>query len=79
MAYSYWVTGKHTQSAVFDLYFRKNPFQGQFTVFAGLIESLKFIKNFKFRDLDIAFLKERLKNCKPEFFDYLANLDCSEV
>ena len=57
MAYAYWKNGTHARIAAFDLLFRKNPFNGEFTVFAGLEECLRFISNFRFTGADIAFLR----------------------
>ncbi|XP_031108014.1 nicotinate phosphoribosyltransferase 2-like isoform X3 [Ipomoea triloba] len=80
MAYAYWKAGKHNERAVFDLYFRKNPFGGEYTIFAGLEECIKLIANFKFREDDIAFLRQSLpSSCEDGFFEYLRSIDCSDV
>ncbi|TVU14505.1 hypothetical protein EJB05_37979 [Eragrostis curvula] len=79
MAYAYWKAGKHADRAVFDLYFRKNPFGGEFTVFAGLEECVKFIANFKFTEDDITFLQSVMPTCEGAFFGYLREIDCSDV
>uniref|UniRef100_A0A6B2L189 Nicotinate phosphoribosyltransferase n=1 Tax=Arcella intermedia TaxID=1963864 RepID=A0A6B2L189_9EUKA len=79
MCYAYWKCGKSEQEAVFDLYFRTPPFDGEYTIFCGLEEALKYINAFKFSAADIEFLKTRMKDCEPEFFDYLGKLDCSKV
>ena len=57
MAYGYWKSGKHRDKAVFDLFFRKNPFGGEFTIFAGLEEVIRSLHAFKFTDDDIAYLR----------------------
>lgn len=48
MAYAYWKSGKINDEAVFDLFFRVSPFHGEFTVFAGLEEVMKFLENFRY-------------------------------
>jgi len=42
MAFAYWRNNVHEKPAVFDLFFRKNPFGGEFTIFAGLEEVVCF-------------------------------------
>ncbi|XP_074308783.1 nicotinate phosphoribosyltransferase 2-like [Silene latifolia] len=80
MAYAYWKAGKHTERAVFDLFFRKSPFGGEYTVFAGLEECVRFIANFKFTEEDIDFIRDAMPGkCEEGFLDYLRKLDCSEV
>jgi nicotinate phosphoribosyltransferase len=48
------------------MYFRKNPFGGEFTVFAGLEECVKFIGNFKFTEQDISFLQSVMPTCEVQ-------------
>ena len=74
MAYAYW------KSAVFDLFFRKNPFSGEFTIFAGLEECVKFLYNFRYSESDIVYLKKILPPyVEEEFFHYLKNLTVKDV
>uniref|UniRef100_A0A0E0D999 Nicotinate phosphoribosyltransferase n=1 Tax=Oryza meridionalis TaxID=40149 RepID=A0A0E0D999_9ORYZ len=79
MAYAYWKAGKHLDRAVFDLYFRKNPFGGEFTIFGGLEECIRFIANFKLTDTEIIFLRSAMPTCEDGFFEYLSSIDCSDV
>ncbi|KAG9151458.1 hypothetical protein Leryth_015073 [Lithospermum erythrorhizon] len=80
MAYAYWKASKHNERAVFDLYYRKNPFGGEYTIFAGLEECIRLIANFTLQDDDISFIRESLpSSCEDAFFDYLKGIDCSDV
>ncbi|KAJ1372637.1 Nicotinate phosphoribosyltransferase [Parelaphostrongylus tenuis] len=80
MCYGYWLAGKHDESAVFDLFFRENPFHGEFTIFAGFEECLRFVENFRFNNSDIEFIREILsEDCDPDFLQYLTHLDCSKL
>lgn len=56
--YAYWKVGRHEEEATFDLFFRKNPFKGEFTIFAGLDEVLRFVENYKITKEQIRFLRE---------------------
>ena len=79
-AYAYWKSGKINDVASFDLYFRKNPFKGEFTIFAGLSDCLKFLENFHYSETDINYLKTVLpSNVEQEFYDFLQQLTPREV
>ncbi|XP_040171998.1 nicotinate phosphoribosyltransferase isoform X2 [Anopheles arabiensis] len=80
MAYAYWKSGKIDDHAVFDLFFRTNPFQGEFTIFAGLEECLKFLDSFHYSETDIEYLKHALpQGIEDEFFEYLSQLTAKDV
>lgn len=80
MAYAYWKSGKINDVAVFDLFFRKNPFNGEFTIFAGLEECLKFLKAFHYSHSDIEYLKTSLPTIiEEEFYIYLSQLNTKDI
>ena len=71
-ANGYFESGKAQEIAYFDLYFRKVPDRGGFAVFAGLAQIVDAIKNFRFADEELEFLKSE-KNFSDDFIDYLRN------
>lgn len=70
MAQGYFLEGKTDQRATFDYFFRKNPFDGGYVIFAGLNELLKTLTDFRFQESEIRYLKD--EGFKPEFLDYLS-------
>ncbi|XP_030765524.1 nicotinate phosphoribosyltransferase-like [Sitophilus oryzae] len=80
MAYAYWKAGKTSANAVFDLFFRKNPFHGEFTIFAGLEECLKFLEKFSYSESDIEYIKQILpSHIEQEFYEYLSSLTAKDL
>src|SRR5512139_26205 len=79
MSYAYWKAGVHEEEAVFDLFFRQNPFHGEFAIYAGLGEKLRLFENFHFTDDHIAYLREQMPQCEKRFFDWLKSVDCSKM
>src|SRR5574344_19662 len=69
MAQGYWKKNMN-QLVVFDMFFRKNPFNGGFSVLAGNETLLDIITSFSFSDSDIAFLKDQ-KIFEDGFLEYL--------
>ncbi len=82
MSYGYWKKGLHEKEAVFHLFFRRRPFNGGFTIAAGLENVVHFLENFRFTDSDLNYLST-LKSAdgsplfSSDFFDYLAGMKFS--
>lgn len=68
MAQVYFRT-KPNGRAVFDYYFRTNPFDGGYTIFAGLENVLEILESLKFSASDISYLEQH--NFEPSFLEYL--------
>ena len=73
MAQTYFANGKKDEQVYFDLFFRKNPFEGGYTITAGLDNIINYIQNFKFEEDDIEYLRS-LGNFSEEFLSYLKTL-----
>ena len=52
---------------------------GEFTIFCGLEECVRFIANFSFSDEQVDYLRSIMPAADPAFFDWLATVDCSKV
>ncbi|MBQ8268223.1 MAG: nicotinate phosphoribosyltransferase [Clostridia bacterium] len=59
MANGYFELGKGDEIAYFDVFFRTLPDGGGFAIAAGLSQVIDYIKNLKFTEEDIAFLREK--------------------
>ena len=79
MAYGYWKAGIHERVAVFYHSFRKAPFNGGYTICAGLGTFIDYLLNFRFTQDDIDYL-EKLTDTQnkalfsTDFLHYLQQL-----
>ncbi|MDR2490158.1 MAG: nicotinate phosphoribosyltransferase [Spirochaetaceae bacterium] len=69
MAQGYWQKGIN-RKAVFEMFFRRIPFKGGFSVFAGLQPLLDKLAHFSFSADDIAYLRS-LDFFTPGFLEWL--------
>lgn len=79
MAYGYWKAGLQTKETVFQLFFRRHPFKGGFTVAAGLEYVIDYIKNFCFDSSDLEYLAtleghDGTRLFPDDFLNYLTTL-----
>lgn len=82
MSYGYWKAGLDKKEAVFHLFFRRRPFNGGFTIAAGLENVVDYLERFRFDESDLAYLAtlrgaDDQPMFEPAFFDYLANMQFS--
>jgi nicotinate phosphoribosyltransferase len=69
MAQGYWKKGMNRRS-IFEMFFRRQPFNGGFSVFAGLEPLIETIRRFSFSAEDIDYLRS-LNIFEDGFLDYL--------
>ena len=70
MANGYFELGKGDEIAYFDVFFRTLPDGGGFAIAAGLAQVIEYIKDLKFTEEDIVFLRSK-GIFSEKFLDYL--------
>ena len=74
MMLTYWEKGIDQRHAIFELYYRKNPFGSGYAVFAGLERSVNYLNALHFSDSDIAYLR-KVEDYPEAFLTYLQQMD----
>lgn len=79
MAYSYWKSGMSQSEGAYHLFFRKNPFEGGYTIAAGLGLAVEYLQNYRLSDSDAEYLSSlRGADGSPllesSFIDYLREM-----
>ena len=69
MAQAYFLSGKGETPATFDYFFRENPFNGGYVIFAGLDDLLSLIEAFRFDEEDVRYLAAQ--GLDKKFLEYL--------
>lgn len=73
MVETYWRDGVHNKKAVFELFFRKLPFGNGYAVFAGIERVIQYIKDFRFTEDDLDYLKNEV-GYADDYLQYLREL-----
>ena len=68
MAYAEFKAKRQDESCVFEAYFRKPPFKGKHTIFAGEDEVMRFLKDYKFTPDHLNYLRLKLPHYHEEFW-----------
>lgn len=76
MMNGYLLEGKAEETMIFDMYFRKNPNDGGYTIICGINEVIDYIENLKFTKDDIDYLRD-LGTFDEKFLQYLQDFKFS--
>lgn len=74
MSNAYFVKNMSDIYAYFDVFFREIPDKGGYVIFAGLEQVINYVKNLKFSDEDISYLRS-LNKFSNEFLNYLSSFE----
>ena len=79
MGHVYWKRGMQNNHAVFEMFFRKNPFKGQYTVLGGISEALAFVRNFRFTDEDVEDIRDMAPEFEEGYLEYLKTVTTENI
>ena len=72
MANGYFVSGGENTRVAFDVFYRRNPDNGGFAIFAGLEQIIEYVENMNFGADDVEYFRQQ--NLFDEnFLNYLSN------
>ena len=72
MMQGYFKNKSANKTAIFDIYYRKNPFGNGYVVSAGLEQVIDYVLNINFSKEDIDFLRDNF-DFEDEFLEYLSD------
>ncbi len=72
MGNGYLQNGLKNKTAYFDMFFRKIPDQGGFAIMAGIEQFIGYLKQLRFTERDIAYLRSK-ELFSEDFLEYLFN------
>lgn len=73
MMQGYFKNNLGSRTAVFDMFYRENPCDSGYVVYAGLEQAVKYIESLSFKDEDIAYLRS-LSLFDEDFLKYLKDI-----
>ncbi|MDD6102282.1 MAG: nicotinate phosphoribosyltransferase [Clostridiales bacterium] len=76
MANGYYMDQDNTRKVAFDVFYRRNPDNGGYAIFAGLQQIIEYIENLHFGEDDINYLRS-LNLFDEGFLRYLSNFKFS--
>ena len=76
MMQGYYKHKDQNETVIFDAFFRNNPMDSGYSIFAGLEQVIKYIQNLRFEEEDLAYLRS-LNMFDSDFLEYLKDFKFS--